>query len=117
MNAEQTQQELSRYLASLEARLSDAPGDARAEILDDERTHAADALEQGRSIEQVLGSLGEVEATAAQYRSELGLSGEPPANIERAARILHGAHSRRGREYHMSCLTAVMIGGLGRLPG
>ena len=91
MSRQAASTQLTRYLAGLDAALIDAPGEAREEILADVRAHAEDAVEQGRSIEEVLAALGTEADQAAQYRSELGLPSTPPPDSRRATRILQTA--------------------------
>lgn len=107
MNAEPMSdqpRELRRYLHALETALAAAPEAARTEILADVRAHAADALDDGRTVEEVLQGLGAAEDVAAQYRLELDLpvrearetADEDPtapnaAVAERASRMLHVA--------------------------
>lgn len=88
MNAETLPKELTRYLKRLDTALADAPAGAREEILDDVQGHVLDAIEQGRTPAEALAGLGDVDAAAGQYRAELGLPEESPANAERASRIL-----------------------------
>lgn len=90
INAEPPQK-LSRYLATLEAALVDAPANARSEILEDVLAHASDALAEDRTIEQVLEALGPAEEYAAQYRNELGLPEDLPPDARRSSVLLHGA--------------------------
>lgn len=91
------------YLRELGVELSDAPPDTVREIIDDVRAHIADALDSGRTIDQVLAGLGSPQAVAGQARDELALPDGAPDPAARAGRTL------RAVAVALGVLTAVCV--------
>ncbi len=76
-----------RYLANLEAGLADLASTDREEVVRDIRSHISEALSSGKSLDQVLGSLGSSEGLARAYSIELLMS-RPNAFKTRRNRML-----------------------------
>lgn len=84
MTARHADQVISGYLARLEQALADLPSARRAELLDDVRTHLAEARrgltdETDADILNILDKLGEPFDIAAAARDRLGSRPAPPA--------------------------------------
>jgi uncharacterized membrane protein len=65
---------VERYLARLRDGLSVAPAPERDEVLNDIRSHVAEAVAAGTPLDQVLTSLGPADQLARAYRVELLLN-------------------------------------------
>ena len=70
---------VNRYLDTLESHLVNLAAPERGEVIAELRQHIADALTAGRTIDQVLESLGPVDALARAYQLELLVSPRPSA--------------------------------------
>lgn len=62
---------VNRYLAALDAALVQLAPRERADVVAEIRQHIADATDAGKPIDQVLESLGSVDALARAYQLEL----------------------------------------------
>lgn len=62
---------VDRYLAALDAALTNLAPAERAEVVAEIRQHIADATAAGRPIDEVLSALGPVDALARAYQLEL----------------------------------------------
>nr|WP_084212933.1 hypothetical protein [Micromonospora purpureochromogenes] len=80
------------YLRALDAELSDVPSGTVEEIVADVRAHIADALDSGRSADEVLAGLGAARDVARQAREELGLPDQDrPARVGRTLSLVAAA--------------------------
>lgn len=70
---------VNRYLSALDAALASLAPVERAEVVAEIRQHVADATEAGKPIDEVLQSLGSVDALARAYQLELLVSPRPSA--------------------------------------
>lgn len=77
----------SRYLANLEAGLAELTPKDREEVVRDIRSHISEAMRSGKSLDQVLSSLGSSEGLARAYAIELLMS-RPGAFQTRRNRML-----------------------------
>ncbi|MGO1411570.1 DUF1700 domain-containing protein [Microbacterium sp.] len=76
-----------RYLEKLHAQLAALPDGQRRVIVEGVEEHIADALAEGRDIDEVLTGLGSPDQVAAQYGEELGARVGPDPS-RRATRLL-----------------------------
>ncbi|MFE2618526.1 DUF1700 domain-containing protein [Micromonospora chalcea] len=77
------------YLRALDAELSDVPSGTAEEIVADVRAHIADALDSGRSADEILAGLGAARDVARQAREELGLPAQDrPARAGRTLSLV-----------------------------
>ncbi|MEU4637426.1 hypothetical protein AB0F90_23760, partial [Micromonospora chalcea] len=80
------------YLRALDAELSDVPSGTAEEIVADVRAHIADALDSGRSADEVLAGLGAAPDVARQAREELGLPDQDrPERVGRTLSLVASA--------------------------
>ncbi|MGQ7312555.1 HAAS signaling domain-containing protein [Microbacterium arabinogalactanolyticum] len=80
------------YLRSVERMLSGIAPAHRTAVIDDLRSHFADAEELGRPVEETIRNLGTPEEIADRAREEFGASSDAiDARAERAWRVLQGA--------------------------
>ena len=70
---------VNRYLSALDAALASLAPTERAEVVAEIRQHIADATAAGKPIDEVLQSLGSVDALARAYQLELLVSPRPNA--------------------------------------
>ena len=70
---------VNRYLTTFDSQLTSLAPAERAEVVAEIRQHINDALAAGRTIDDVLQSLGPVEALARAYQLELLVSPRPNA--------------------------------------
>ena len=70
---------VTRYLTAFDAELSALAPAERAEVVAEIRQHIADATTAGKPIDDILQSLGPVEAVARAYQLELLVSPRPSA--------------------------------------
>ena len=70
---------VNRYLAAFDAALTHLAPAERAEVVAEIRQHITDATDAGKPIDEVLQSLGPVEALARAYQLELLVSPRPNA--------------------------------------
>jgi hypothetical protein len=96
MTAPHADQLIDGYLARISAAAADFPAGARTELLDDMRSHIAEARSRERdetdaTILNILDRLGEPAVVVAEARERLGLRAEPvarPGLLEIAAMVL-----------------------------
>jgi len=74
---------VNRYLTALDAALTQLAPTERSEVVAEIRQHIADATAAGKPIDEVLQSLGPVEALARAYQLELLVSPRPNAPAQR----------------------------------
>lgn len=70
---------VNRYLTAFDAQLVSLAAAERTEVVAEIRQHIADAIEAGRTIDEVLQSLGPVDALARAYQLELLVTPRPNA--------------------------------------
>lgn len=70
---------VNRYLTQLDAALASLAPAERAEVVAEIRQHIVDATDAGKPIDEVLQSLGSVDALARAYQLELLVSPRPNA--------------------------------------
>ena len=83
----QTHPVVDRYLARLNENLSTLSASDRQEILHDIRSHLAEATAGGRSLENILETLGPAESLASAYSVELMLNPRRPMSSRAAYRL------------------------------
>lgn len=85
MTEQGTSRAAQRYLAFLRGELSDLPPDRRDAVMDDVQAHIYDAVEEGRTVDDVLAKLGTPRELSAQSHEELGVGLSSIAAADRAA--------------------------------